>query len=99
MSIHRTLKICWWLWALLSLPPIGYCLFKRYENKAGDVHSDWSDLWYYFHQGIWSHFGYWREIVFWSIFVPLILGWVAQYILVLAWRAWQERRRAQTVTI
>ncbi len=99
MDIHRRLKICWWLWALLSLPPICYSLFKRDEDKAGVIHSNWSDLLYFFHLGIWGHFVSWSEIVFWSIFVPLMLGWVAQYMLAIAWRVWREERRTQTVNV
>ena len=75
---------------MLSIPPITFFLFSPHLDKGGVTHSDWSDLIYYLNQGVLSHWIYWREIVFWSVLVPLILGWVAHSLLVIGWQAWRK---------
>jgi hypothetical protein len=75
---NRDLKINWWLWATLSGPPMAYLLSHRWLDKAGDVHSNWSVLWD-------DGFRYTWEIWVPNILFPLVLGWLAQYLLVLAW--------------
>src|ERR1035438_68196 len=94
MNMHRKLKINWWTWMAISIPAILCCLFiPRLVDKAGDYRSDWSYLIYYLSVGDWNQWQFLREILFWSIFVPLLLGWIAQYFVSMAWAAWQVSRR------
>jgi len=83
MNIRRKLEINWWLWALVSVPWILVALFRRWEDKGGGVWSDWSDAVYRIRVGEWR---YCRETLFWDLFLPLLLGWLAQYFIAIAWQ-------------
>jgi hypothetical protein len=89
--VQAKLKITWWVWAAIAVPWMLLLLFKQHEDKAGDVWSDWS--WFVAHarQAQWS---YCREVLVWDVLVPLVLGWVAQYLIVLAWQRWRNGRRS-----
>jgi hypothetical protein len=88
---NRDLKINWWLWAGLSLPPIIYLLFHQQQDKAGGFHSEWSVLVDYATN---KEYKFWYSWEIWvpHILFPLVLGWVAQYFLMLAWN-YRRRRR------
>ena len=95
MDIHRKLKINWWLWMALSIPPIVYS-WARTRDVKGWMVSDWGYLMSYLHQtgysvthDIWSLF---VETLIWSAVPALLIGWTAQYLIMLAWQAWRERR-------
>jgi len=89
MKLHRKLKINWWLWACLSAPSVAYSLLRPHEDKAGQANSDFDRLVYYFTHDLW---GYSREVLVWDVALPLILGWIGQYFLVMAWDAWSSKR-------
>lgn len=79
-----------------SIPPIVYSWVHPYENK-GEVHSHWDYLFgwlretgYVITKEKWEYF---FETMFWSAGPSLVLGWVAQYLVVLAWEAWRQRTR------
>ncbi len=71
---------------------MAYGLFRVYGNNAGDLHSDWSTLIYCA-----THAGYgWRDcrwILLGDVLAPLVLGWAAHGLLLVAWDLWQQRRR------
>lgn len=101
MNIHRKLKINWWLWMILSLPPIAYSWLRPRDVK-GWVISDWGYLIHHLQQtgytvthDIWNFFA---ETLFWSAVPALLVGWIAQYLIMLAWEAWGARRRTHTLT-
>jgi hypothetical protein len=101
MNIHRKLKINWWLWMILSLPSIVYSWLRPRDVKGWMI-SDWGYLIHYLQQtgytvthDIWNFFA---ETLFWSAVPALLLGWIAQYLIMLAWEAWRARRRAHTFT-
>ena len=91
MNLRRQLAINWWFWAAISVPWILVVLFRRYEVK-GAVSSDWSDAMYRIRVGEWR---YLRETMFWDLFLPLVLGWVAHYFISMAW---QQLRGSRTTT-
>jgi|GEM_PF-2682196 len=94
MNLHFKLKINYWLWMALSIPPILYC-WVRIRDVKGWMISDWGYLIFYLERtgyrvthDIWSFF---VETLVWSVVPPLLFGWIAQYLIVLAWTAWHER--------
>ncbi len=100
MNLRRKLRINWWLWMVLSMPPIVYSWVRPRDVKGWTI-SDWGYLTHYLHQtsfrvtsDIWNFF---VETLFWSAVPALMLGWIAQYLLVLAWESW--RRSGQRTAV
>ena len=96
MNLQSKLKINWWLWILLSVP---WCLYNwlKPEEVKGAIYSDWSYLMDYLKQthyavthDIWKFFG---ESFVWNCPPPLIIGWLAQYFLVMVWKKWHEKKQ------
>jgi hypothetical protein len=92
MNFHRKLRINWWLWALLSIPPIVYSWIRPRDVK-GQMISDWGYLMEYLRrtgytvtQDIWNLFA---ETFFWSAVPAFLIGWIAQYLIVWAWESWR----------
>jgi hypothetical protein len=101
MNVHRKLKINWWLWACFSIPPIIYSWLKPHEVK-GNTQSDWGYLTSYLQQSdyvinhdIWHFF---IETLIWSAGPALLLGWIAQYFIILTWNISQQRRGKAAMT-
>ena len=105
MELHRSLdkvrclRINWWLWLLLSTPPVVYS-WLRPEEVKGEMWSEWEYLVSYLQRegykvtaGIWRYF---IETFIWSVVPPVVVGWLAQYFIMLAWEAWRQRRTAHT---
>jgi len=79
----------------LSIPSIVYS-WARTRDVKGWMVSDWGYLMSYLHQtdyrvtdDIWSFF---VETLIWSVVPALLIGWIAQYLIMLAWETWRERR-------
>lgn len=96
MNTCRKPKINWWLWMALSIPPIIYSWVTPRDVKGWMI-SDWGYLMHCLHRtgytvthDIWSFF---VETSIWSVLPPLVVGCIAQYLVVLAWEAWRDRRR------
>jgi hypothetical protein len=94
MNARDKFKPCWWLWVCISVPPVAYCLFRLHVDKAGDIYSDLGFMLYAI--GHPNQFGwrYCQEPLFWDVLVPLVFGWVAQCLLVVAWDSRRRRGRA-----
>jgi hypothetical protein len=88
MNAKRVLTINWGLWACFSLPPIIYFLFHREQDKAGDRYSGWAILAMYANSNDWL---YSWEVLLPRIVFPIVIGWVAQYLLVIAWNYWRRK--------
>jgi hypothetical protein len=63
---------------------MSYLWLRTHQDKAGGTHSDLADFVKYIKQGAWS---YTIDGLLWNIVVPLVVGWVAQYIIQIAWKA------------
>jgi hypothetical protein len=72
---------------------MAYGLLRSYQDTAGEAHSDWGMLIYYATQHGYG-WRYCREIVLGDVLVPVVLGWAAHGLLLVAWDLWQQRRRA-----
>lgn len=99
MNMHRNLKINGPLWLLLSIPSIVYSWLRPRDVK-GWVVSDWGYLisclretGYTLTHDILSFF---TETLFWSAVPALLLGWIAQYLIVLAWETWRAGRQTRS---
>ena len=82
------------LWGLLSVPTVLYLLFRTYVDKAGDTHSEWGNLIYSLQHGPVHEWQYWSETVFWNILVPIVIAWLAQYLLRVGWHFVSARAKA-----
>ncbi len=82
----RALRINWWLWAIISCPVMAYLWLKPHEDKAGIWMSDLSALVTHARRGLWR---YTLEDLFWNTAVPLLVGWILQHLLQVAWRLFQ----------
>jgi hypothetical protein len=96
MKICRKLKTNWWLWMSFSIPPIVYS-WVRLRDVKGAMISYWGYLSDYLHrtgynvtQEIWSIF---VETLIWSALPPLLIGWIAQYLIMLVREEWRDRVR------
>jgi hypothetical protein len=96
LNLSHKLKINWWLWMALSIPPIVYSWLRPRDVK-GSMVSDWAYLMDYLHQtgysvthDIWNFFG---ETFFWSAVPALLVGWILQYVITLAWEGWRAKTR------
>jgi hypothetical protein len=97
MNFRCKLKINWWLWASISIP-FFFLNWMRQRDIKGETMSDWTYLISYLkkmnfkpNHDILSFFA---ESMCWNVGVPLVIGWVVQYVLVLAW----HRIRGSTET-
>jgi hypothetical protein len=90
MNFKRNLKINWWLWFLFSVPAIIYLWLKQYEDKAGAIHSGWGDLIYDSSHGLWR---YAIDPLFWNLALPLLIGWILQYLVGAAWEIFRQKRK------
>ena len=100
MNFRRELKINWWLWMTLSIPPALYSWLKPHDVKGWTI-SDWGYLTQYLRQtGYTVTHDFWNffvETLLWNILPALLLGWVAQYLIILVWEAWRTKpHRAST---
>jgi hypothetical protein len=91
MNFHRKIEVNWWGWALVSVPWILVALLRRWEDKAGDNWSDWSSAIYDMQHGQWR---YCRETVLWDLLLPILVGWIAQYFITMAWHRFRQRPAA-----
>jgi len=89
INIKRNLRINWWLWACLSVPAISYLLFHKEQDKAGDLSSAWSEVVHYATRSD-LHLYYAWEILVLRGLLPLVIGWIVQYLLMMAWNYWQR---------
>ena len=85
----------------ISVPPIVYSWLKPRDVKGWMI-SDLGYLMHYLHQtgytvthDIWNFL---VETLIWSVLPPLLIGWIAQYLLVLAWETWRDRTRRATIS-
>jgi hypothetical protein len=90
MNFRYVLKVNWWLWACFSFPPIIYFLFHTEQDKAGRFYSGWTTLLEYATKSDWP---YSWEVLVPRVLFPLVIGWVAQYFLVMAWNYWNRSRK------
>jgi hypothetical protein len=101
MNLQRNLKINWWLWMMLSVPPIIYSWLRPREVKGWMI-SDWGYLMHFLHRTGYTVTGdIWRffiETLVWSAVPALFLGWIGQYLITLAWDAWRHPKRAEAAT-
>lgn len=90
MNLRMKLKINWWLWASLSISLVVFSWIRPREIK-GAIWSDWNYLIHYLHQTnyVITHdiSDFLLETVFWSVVPAFLIGWIAQYLIVLTWQA------------
>lgn len=82
MNLHTKLRINGWLWAGIAIPWSLFLLLRQFVDKAGHIWSDWSWFVYNAKLGQWS---YCREVLAWDLLPPMVLGWVAQYLVIMTW--------------
>jgi hypothetical protein len=87
-------RTSWFLWCLFTVPAVLFLLLRTYQDKAGVTHSDWGDLVRYLQEGPVARWSYWSEIACWSILVPILVAWFAQYLLRVGWHFFRARRAA-----
>jgi hypothetical protein len=85
------LKANWRLWLCVSLPWIGYLLFKTHRDKADQVFTNWSVMLDYLTNKDLRFFYAW-EIIVPCICVPLAIGWIGQYLFGIFWRTFVKER-------
>ena len=96
MSLHSKLRVNWWVWMAIVVPWVLYLLLRRYEDKAGDIWSDWSWMMYNASHRQWS---YCREVLLWDVLPPLVISWIAQFFIVMAWQRWRGGIGRQTAEV
>ncbi len=89
MDLRAKLNTNWRIWLLLSGPWVLVALFKREEDKSGELWSDWSYAKYLLHRPEWRYSG---EIVFWDLVLPIVIGWVAHFFVAMAFQRVQVNR-------
>ena len=91
MNVSHKFKLCWWLWACLSIPVIAYLLLRLHEAKDGIIYSDLGSMFYAIRHPEQAGWRYCLEPLFWDVLVPLVLAWVGQCLLVVGWDSWRQR--------
>lgn len=99
MNLRRKLKINWCLWFIISLPPLVLTWVRPYDLKGWTV----SDFGYLADCLRRSGYTISHDIAgtLWETFVLralifLFFGWIAQYLVVLAWQACRGRSQSSS---
>lgn len=93
MNTCKPFRMCPWLWALLSASLSGCLLFVSTQDKEGGIHSDWATLVYHVQREPVANWGSWRSIAFWDLLIPVVLGWILQFLFLIACYISRDKER------